>query len=132
MAAELAMHFERGRDAQRAVQYLRQAGQRSMERSAYVEAVAHLTRGLEVLQTLPDTPERSQHELTLLHRPGGGADATKGYAAPEVEQTYTRARRSVTTWTSPQQRFTVLRGLWSYYRDTGRAAGGAAPWASSS
>ena len=50
------MHFERGRDAQRAVQYLRQAGQRSMERSAYVEADAHLTKGLEVLQTLPATP----------------------------------------------------------------------------
>ena len=45
IAAELAMHFERGRDYQRAVQYLRQAGQRSMERSAYVEAVAHLHQG---------------------------------------------------------------------------------------
>jgi hypothetical protein len=59
------MHFERGRDTPRAVQYLRQAEQHSLERSAYVEAVAHLTRGLEVLKTLPATPERTQQELTL-------------------------------------------------------------------
>ena len=46
IAAELAMHFERVRDAHRAVQYLRQAGQRSMERSAHVEATGHFTRAL--------------------------------------------------------------------------------------
>ena len=26
---------------------------------------AHLTKGLELLKTLPDTPERTQQELTL-------------------------------------------------------------------
>ena len=128
MAAELAMHFERGRDAQRAVQYLRQAGQRSMERSAYVEAVAHLTRGLEVLQTLPDTPERTQQELTLHIALGAALIATKGYAAPEVEQIYARARQLCHHLDDPQQRFPVLHGLRSYYQtraeyQTARALG---------
>ena len=116
MAAELAMHFERGRDAQRAVQYLGQAGQRSMERSAYVEAVAHLTRGLEVLQTLPATPERSQQELTLHIALGASLIATKGYAAPEVEQTYARARQLCHHLDDPHQRFPVLYGLRNYYQ----------------
>ena len=115
MATELAMHFARGRDTQRAVQYLRQAGQRSMERFAYVEAVAHLTKGLELLQTLPVTPERSQHELTLYIALGTALIATKGYAAPEVEQTYARAWQLCHHLDDPQQRFTVLRGLWNYY-----------------
>jgi predicted ATPase/DNA-binding winged helix-turn-helix (wHTH) protein len=91
-SAELAMHFERGRDFQRTVQYLQQAGQRSMERSAYVEAVAHLTRGLEVLKTLPATPERNQQELTLHIDLGAALQITKGNAAPEVEHVYTQAR----------------------------------------
>jgi predicted ATPase len=92
IAVELAMHFERGRDAQRTVQYLQQAGQRSIERSAYVEAVAHLTRGLEVLKTLPDTPERNQQELMLHIDLGAALQITKGNAAPEVEHAYTQAR----------------------------------------
>jgi predicted ATPase len=115
MAAKLAMHFARGRDTQRAVQYLGQAGERSMERSAYVEAIAHLTRGLEVLKTLPATPERNQQELTLHIALGASFIATKGYAAPEVEQTYARAQQLCHHLDDPQQRFTVLRGLWNYY-----------------
>ena len=74
MAAELAMHFERGRDAQRAVQYLERAGERSMERSAYAEAVAHLTRGLEVLQALLRHPRTQPARTHAAHRPGGVID----------------------------------------------------------
>ena len=56
IAAELAVHFERGRDYQRAVQYLQQAGENAMQRCAHQEATAHFTKGLELLKTLPDTP----------------------------------------------------------------------------
>ena len=115
MAAELAMHFGRGRDAQRAVQYLRQAGERSLERSAYVEAVAHLTRGLEVLQTLPDTPERSQHELDLLIAFSRALGATKGPAAPELEPVLTRAMALAQQVGKPSQHFAVLRARWSFH-----------------
>jgi predicted ATPase/DNA-binding winged helix-turn-helix (wHTH) protein len=114
IAAELAMHFERGWDAQRAVQYLRQAGQRSMERSAYVEAVAHLTRGLEVLQTLPDTPERSQRKLDLLTALAMVLSVTKGEAAPELEPVLTRAAVLAQQVGEPSQRFAVLFKLWSF------------------
>src|SRR4029434_3309012 len=63
IAAELAMHFECGRDARRAVQYRWQAGRKALQRSAHQEAIAHWTKGLELLQTLPDTPERRLQEL---------------------------------------------------------------------
>jgi predicted ATPase len=61
----LAHHYTEADLAAPAVGYWQRAGERSNERSADVEAVSHLTQGLEVLQTLPDTSERAQHELLL-------------------------------------------------------------------
>ena len=50
---------------------------------------AHLRQGLALLQTLPETPERLQREVDMLIALGASLIATKGYAAPEVGQTYT-------------------------------------------
>src|SRR5437870_3922532 len=56
----LAQHYtEAGLPAQ-ALGYWQRAGQRALQRSAHVEAVSHVTKGLEVLTTLPDTPARTQ------------------------------------------------------------------------
>jgi hypothetical protein len=63
-----------------------------VERSAHAEAINHLTKGLELLRTLPNTGERTQQELTLLITLGTPLVLTKGFAAPEAEQTYARAR----------------------------------------
>src|SRR5262249_36325359 len=62
----LAHHYtEAGLGAQ-AILHWQRAGQRAIERSANLEAVSHLTKGLEVLKTLPpDTPERARQELEL-------------------------------------------------------------------
>ena len=57
-----------------------------------MEAMAHCTKGLELLQTLPDTPARAQHELLLHMTLRGPLMATKGEGAPEVERALTRAR----------------------------------------
>jgi predicted ATPase len=92
IAVELAMHFEQGRDYRRAVRYLQQAGENTTRRSAYVETIHHLTRGVELLQILPDTPERTQQELLLQIALGPPLMATKGFAASEVERAYARAR----------------------------------------
>src|SRR5712691_7550761 len=62
----LAHHYTEAGLTEQAVHYWHHAGQRAIERSAYVEAIAHLRQGLALLQTLPETPERSQEEL-LLH-----------------------------------------------------------------
>ena len=61
----LAHHYTEAGCKEQAVGYWLQAGQRAIERSANLEAVGHLTTGLDVLKTLPDTPARTQHELTL-------------------------------------------------------------------
>ena len=78
IAAELAVHFEKGRVLTRAVHYLGKAGETAMRRNAHQEAIAHFTRGLELLATFPDTPERKQQELMLQGVLGVPLVRTKG------------------------------------------------------
>jgi class 3 adenylate cyclase/predicted ATPase len=111
----LAHHYMEAGLSALALPYWQRAGQRALQRSAHVEAISHLTKGLAVLQTLPESPERTQHELRL-HLPLGAAlMATKGYAAPEVEHVYARARALCQQVGETAQRFRVLRGLWAFY-----------------
>ncbi|MFG3594079.1 AAA family ATPase [Bradyrhizobium sp. RDI18] len=61
----LAHHLTEARKIDRAIGYWLKAGERAAERSANLEAVRHLTRGLEALKTLPESPERDRRELEL-------------------------------------------------------------------
>ncbi|MBI3303507.1 MAG: AAA family ATPase, partial [Deltaproteobacteria bacterium] len=121
IAAELAVHFEQGRDYRRAIQYLQQAAQRASDCSANVEVIRHLTKGLELLKTLPETPECTQQELTLQIALGGPLMATKGYTAPEAEQAYARARELCRQVGETPQLFPVLWGLNAFYGTRGES-----------
>jgi predicted ATPase len=61
----LAHHYTEAGLIALAVVYWQRAGKRASERSAYVEAISHLRKGLAVLQMLPDMPARLQQELAL-------------------------------------------------------------------
>jgi len=111
----LAYHYARTNDTAKAVAYLTLVAKKAARNSAHVEAIAHLTQGLELLQTLPATPERSQQELALHIALGPSLIATKGYAASEVAQTYARARQLCHHLEDPHQLFPVLLGLQKYY-----------------
>ena len=89
---ELAHHYSRSDNTQKAVAYLQRAGQQAADRSAYREAITHLTRGLELLQHLPDSQARIQQELDLQITLGQALIVIQGQAAPEAEQAFTRAR----------------------------------------
>jgi predicted ATPase len=114
IATELAVHFEQGRDYRRAVQYLHLAGENATRRSAHREAITLLTKGLELLKTLPDTPERRQHELGLHLTLGPVLMNIRGFAAPEVGALYTRARELCQQRGDTAQLFPVLFGLWLF------------------
>jgi class 3 adenylate cyclase/predicted ATPase len=87
----LAQHCAAAGLAERAVDYWHKAGQLAIRRSATAEAIAQLTRGLEVLKGLPDGPERQRRELGLQLALGPALIAAKGFAAPETERAYARA-----------------------------------------
>jgi predicted ATPase len=111
----LAVHFEEGREYGRAVQYLRQAAENVMQRSAHREAVIYLMKALELLKTLPDTPERLQQELELQIALGTSLMTTKGLTAPEVERVYNRSRELCLQGEETPELFPVLSGLWGFY-----------------
>jgi class 3 adenylate cyclase/predicted ATPase len=111
----LAHHYTEAGVLAQAIAYWQQAGQRALERSANVEAISHLSKGLELLATLPDTPARAQHELVMQTTLGPALVATKGFAAPEVLHAYARARALCQQAGETPQLFQVLRGLWYFY-----------------
>ena len=113
--SELAYHYSRSGNMQKAVDYLHLAGQQAVQRSANVEAITHLTTALELLKTRPDTPERSQQELTLQIALGVPLVITKGYSASEVGAVYSRARELCQQMGETPQLFSVLWGLWAFY-----------------
>ena len=111
----VAHHYTEAGLTEQAVPYWHKAGQSAIQRSAHVEAVAHLRQGLVLLATLPASPERLQRDVAIHIALGASLLATKGYAAPEVVQTYTDARQLCQHLEDPYQLFPVLRGLHIYY-----------------
>jgi len=115
----LAHHFTEAGLTEKAVSYWQKAGQSAVQRSAHKEAISHLTTGLALLQTLPETRERVQRDVDMHIALGASLLATQGYAAPELGKTYTYAQQLCQHLGNPRQLFMVLRGLWNYYQ--GRA-----------
>ena len=115
IAAQLAMHFERGGEGERAVRYLQQAADNATRRNAHHEAILALRKGLALLATLPESPERTQHELTLLLLLGSRLMAAQGYAVPDVGESYTRAYTLSQQVGEPRQRCQALQGLYRFH-----------------
>jgi len=111
----LAHHLTEARFHEQAVNYWQQAGEKAEQRSAHLEAILHLTTGLELLKTLPETPQHIQQELAVQTLLGPALVATKGYASPEVEQVYARAQVLCQQVKDAPQLDSVLMGLFLYY-----------------
>jgi class 3 adenylate cyclase/predicted ATPase len=115
----VAHHYTESGLPTQAIPYWQRAGQQALQRSANLEAVGHLTKGLALLATLPETPARAQQELDVQIALGPALMATKGYAVPEVEQTYARARALCQQVGSTPQLFPALQGLCEFYFNRG-------------
>jgi len=111
VAAQLARHFEEGGIPAKAAAYRLQAGNRAHRMSAHQEAATHLRAGLELLAGLPAGPEQMQLELALQTSLGTTLIATHGYASPQVEHAFARARELCRTLGDPPQVIPVLYGL---------------------
>jgi class 3 adenylate cyclase/tetratricopeptide (TPR) repeat protein len=111
----LAQHWTEAGESATAIAAWRKAGEQAMQRSANQEATAHFTRGLALIETLPDTPERTQEHLTLQTALGSVLVLTKGLGALEVHEAYDRARLLCRQLDDTPQLFTVLLGLSGYY-----------------
>jgi predicted ATPase len=111
----LAHHYTQAGLTEQAVRYWQQAGQQASTRSAHLEAVSHFTTGIELLKTLPETPERTHYALALYIGLGTALLVTKGQAAPEVEHAYTQAYALCQQVDETPELVPVLLGLWRFY-----------------
>jgi predicted ATPase len=116
---ELAHHYSRSDNTQKAVIYLQQAGQQAADRSACREAITHLTRGLELLPSFPESPERNRQELDLQITLAQALSVIKGQTALEVEHAYIRARVLCEQLGETPQLLVVLGGLRTMYEVRG-------------
>jgi DNA-binding winged helix-turn-helix (wHTH) protein/predicted ATPase len=117
-AAELAEHFARGHDP-RAVLHLDTAARNAVAKHAYGEASALASRALALL---PDDAARRGRELSLQMALGTSQLATRGYAAPEVESAFARARELARDLEGDPELVFALAGLYRFYLGRARLA----------
>ena len=111
----LAQHLTEAGLAGRAVGYWLRAGRSAAERSANLEAISHLSKGLEALNRLPACPERDRQELTLQTAIGTPLIAVHGYAAPQTGAAYSRARLLCERLGDTGALFATLSGEFTYH-----------------
>ena len=120
--ALLARHCSEAGLSEKAVAYWLKAGQQSLSQFAMTEAAAQLRKGLDALDNLPDGPSRRQTELDLQLALGSALMASKGYSAPEVGQTYARARmlaEQAEKINQPEYLRGLFYGQWIFHRVRG-------------
>ena len=118
----LAHHFTEAGILEKAIRYWGRASQQSAAKWALVEAVGQLRRGLQLIDSLPSTPERKAQELELQLALAYALRLARGYADPEVPEVLSRARSVIleTGLAATPPHFTVLFALWSAHYTAGK------------
>ena len=116
LSHQIALHYERAGLAAKAILYYQRAARSAHRLAALQEAIALLTHAQTLLAHLPEARERTVAALALQIALGPLLLATKGYAAPEVEQAFTEAWELCQQVGDAQQRFQVLWGLGKFYQ----------------
>jgi len=101
--------------AEQAVRYWLKAGHQALKLSGMVEASALLSKGLNLIATLPDSIQRQEQELDLQIALGQAVIATEGYAASAVSQIYARARELCEQLKCAHRLLPILYGQWAYH-----------------
>jgi len=116
----LAHHFSQAGLAEAAIEWWGKAGQRSLERSALVEAAAQFTRALNRIETISVTPVLRRDQIKLQVGLASALMPTKGHAAPETRAAFDQAllliRQAETLGEPPEDPlllFSVLYGFWA-------------------
>src|SRR6266852_5206338 len=113
--SDLARPYQRSTNIEKAREYLRRAGQQAIQRSSHAEAIELFTSALELLQALPDAPQRLEQELALRLGLGAALSPVKGWSAPEVGEVLARTRELCRQIGETPHLFRALSGLGGYY-----------------
>ena len=88
----MAVDFVQGRVVPRVTCYLRYAAEQALARSAHREAVELLQEALDLLQNLPESAERAQHELAVQATLAPALMVIQGWGSPEAKLEYQRGK----------------------------------------
>jgi class 3 adenylate cyclase/predicted ATPase len=108
----LAYHYQEAGNHQLAIRCWLDSGQRALSRSANVEAIANFRKALQLLNVLPETPERTKQEIDIQLALGIPLIAVQGYAAAETREAFSRARTLCLRLGNIPEYFQALFGLW--------------------
>jgi class 3 adenylate cyclase/tetratricopeptide (TPR) repeat protein len=115
----LAYHYTEAALAEAAIVQWLKAGRLANQRSAHLEAISHLTKGIALLADLLDLIERDRHELDLHLALGAALITIRGYTDPVVEKTFARAQEICERGGEAPERFWALIGLHLYHQVRG-------------
>jgi tetratricopeptide (TPR) repeat protein len=110
----LAHHYQEAADHQRAIHCWFKSGQRAIAHSANVEAIANFRKALQLLNALPETPERTKQEIDIQLAVGIPLIAVQGYASVETREAFSRARILCLRLGDIPEYFQALFGLWGH------------------
>ncbi|MGB8073380.1 MAG: adenylate/guanylate cyclase domain-containing protein [Pseudolabrys sp.] len=108
----LALHYQEASNHQMAIRYWFESGQRALAHSANVEAIANFRKALQLLNALPETPERIKQEIDIQLALGIPLIAVRGYTAAETREAFSRARTLCLRVGDIPEYFQALFGLW--------------------
>ena len=111
----LAYHCTEASLTENAIAYWLKAGLRSRRRSAEIEAIGHLTKGLSLVAAVGESLQRDAQELQFLGPLGTAYIAVRGYASPEVGPVFRRARELCEHVGQPLQLFAIMLGIWEWH-----------------
>jgi class 3 adenylate cyclase/tetratricopeptide (TPR) repeat protein len=111
----IAHHLTKAGEHHEALRYWRNAGELARERSAHTEAVAHVGRALELLESESDPARRHQLELSLRRDLASSMMLTKGFASVAVGEAHARYFELCETYGAQDQIAFALHGLCHYH-----------------
>jgi class 3 adenylate cyclase/tetratricopeptide (TPR) repeat protein len=109
-----AFHYQEAGNHQLAIRRWFESGQRALAQSANVEAIANFRKALQLLNALPETPERTKQEIDIQLALGIPLIAVQGYAAVETREAFARARTLCLRLGDSPEYFQSLFGLWGH------------------
>src|SRR2546430_9659573 len=99
---------------EQAIDYWNRAGRLAVQRSTMAEAAAHFGKALELLASLPKSPQRGSSELSIQLALAGALTAAKGWASPQAGEAYARARELCREAPEGAQLARALAGAYSF------------------
>jgi DNA-binding winged helix-turn-helix (wHTH) protein/tetratricopeptide (TPR) repeat protein len=111
VAAELAAHFARSRDVERAVRYHGEAAAHASSRFAYEETRFHLEGALVALRSQPESSERLRREMELLENLGWTLFSLRGFGDEGAAQAFARLRDLGERLDAPEVRLRAMQSL---------------------